>query len=82
MIYNVIDCILTLGNIGGGSNIFNVAFLIENHQRHQSMRSLANYCRKHSPPPRSVIRALLCPSMDLELRLDHPPMRILYSGIC
>ena len=27
---------------------------------------MANHCQKHSPPLRSIIRALLCPRMQLD----------------
>ena len=54
--------------VGGNIIIFKWffnGFLIENHQRHQSVRSfIANHCQKHSPLLRSVLQALLCPSID------------------
>ena len=57
-------------------------FFIENHWRHQYVRSsMANHCRKHSPLSRSILRALLCPNIDPRLRMDHPPMQNPYSGI-
>ena len=57
-------------------------FLIENHRKHQSVRFfMANHCQKHSPLPRPVYQALLCPSIDPRLRMDHPPMRNPYFGI-
>ena len=57
-------------------NIFNV-FLIENHRRHQSMRSfIVDHCQKCYPLPRWVLQAALCPSIDSRLRLDLPQCKI------
>ena len=48
-------------------------FLIENHWRHQSVRSfMANDCRKHFLLPWHVLWAFLHPSIDPRLRLDGP----------
>ena len=35
---------------------------------------MANRCWKHSPRSGLVLRALLHPSIDPRLRMDHPPM--------
>ena len=46
-----------------------LCLLIENHQRHQTVRSfMANHCQKHSPLLRLVLQALLHPSIDPRMK--------------
>ena len=56
--------------IKGFLNVLKIlCFLIENHQRHQSVRSfMANHYWKHPPLLRSVLRALLHPSIDPRMK--------------
>ena len=46
-----------------------LCLLIENHRRHQTVRSfMANHCQKYSPLLRLVLQALLHPSIDPRMK--------------
>ena len=64
-------------------------FLIANHRRHQSLRSfMANHCRKHSHLLRSVLWALLRPSIDTRMKtlrmqtIIHDLSGVPYGVLC